>query len=476
MLFYTLEESPDRFCSVLQFLQSIGAQLELYNPYVVKPQRENDKHIMTEVIKSGKFAPCDIRRVNYCRMYLNVVLLSDITNAGGTAIDDAMYRGNPTNTISTSPDHQVEQVRPNAKAWTQWRRALQLFCRRNRGHKNLKHQHRLGQWLTAVNCSRRKWPAYYDPQTNQMYRPTQSGFTLHNMMIHDFDLDAATTVNTLPATAVPCDVLVRTGSLSRLGYSRVKPEVIPSTASYQELVATMEPWERHLFDTMDWLVSEEEVWEALCEVSCLLVSDGSAPCPQASFGWVLSRPDGTRLVKCSGPAFGLKVSAHRAEGYGLLSGYRFLHHMQQRHDDPQNMKPTKISSDNETMVKTNVKYFDFDIVYPNSTLDAEWDIIAEIQDTAGKLHQDTQPTLTHIKGHQDEEVEYDKLSLTAQLNVDADGLASAWLQANPHWEHEIVPILPTCGSQIHLPEGTITRRLKQELKLAVSTPAIKNTC
>jgi hypothetical protein len=48
-------------------------------------------------------------------------------------------------------------------------------------------------------------------------------------------------------------------------------------------------------------------------------SDGSVKDNQGSFGFLLSSPDGTVILRCSGPAFGMRMKLYRAEGYGVLS-------------------------------------------------------------------------------------------------------------------------------------------------------------
>jgi hypothetical protein len=53
----------------------------------------------------------------------------------------------------------------------------------------------------------------------------------------------------------------------------------------------------------------------------------------------------------------------------------------------------------------------------------------------------------HVKGHQDDKVSYDELSLPAQLNVDADALATNALFYYPTpCKH--IPLLPAAQVQL----------------------------
>ena len=57
---------------------------------------------MDAVLDSPSFKPFEIRMVNYCRLYLRVTTLADITTAKGDAIDSGMYQGTPNLSLSTA--------------------------------------------------------------------------------------------------------------------------------------------------------------------------------------------------------------------------------------------------------------------------------------------------------------------------------------------------------------------------------------
>eukprot|EP00957_Ditylum_brightwellii_P126829 9668070-Ditylum_brightwellii.AAC.1 len=53
-------------------------------------QRINDRHIMTMVVQSNEFTPIEMKKINYCREYLGVTTLADITLADGCTLDPHM--------------------------------------------------------------------------------------------------------------------------------------------------------------------------------------------------------------------------------------------------------------------------------------------------------------------------------------------------------------------------------------------------
>ena len=83
------------------------------------------------------------------------------------------------------------------------------------------------------------------------------------------------------------------------------------------------------------------------------------------------------------------------------------------------------------------------------------------------------PSVVWVKGHQDKEKAYDRLTLAAQLNVDADKLAGDFMNDYPDKDYATVHVLPSSGIQLNLPAGTITYNVKKELSWARTTEPMK---
>jgi hypothetical protein len=137
--------------SLRQFLQSVGGTIELGENNIVPLQREHDQLLMDYVLSSGKFKPAQIRRLNYCRMYLNVLLLSDITNASGDMIERSMYSGDKPSKELTK--HPVNQPKPDKKARRQWNRLLQIL---NETHYSKRLKQPLGNLAATMARSTRQ--------------------------------------------------------------------------------------------------------------------------------------------------------------------------------------------------------------------------------------------------------------------------------------------------------------------------------
>ena len=131
----------------------------------------------------------------------------------------------------------------------------------------------------------------------------------------------------------------------------------------------------------------------------ILATDGSVPDQvKASFGWILATTEGTRLAHCTGPAYGYSIASYRAEGYGLLSAVRFIHHCNTYY----NVDPSiTIYCDNESIIKKAQKPIPVKTLFPNLTLEAEADVIIEIWQTAldRAVDADTLQGMSHHKSY-----------------------------------------------------------------------------
>ena len=137
-----------------------------------------------------------------------------------------------------------------------------------------------------------------------------------------------------------------------------------------------------------------------------MAADGSVKGPKASFGWVISTQQARRIATCSGPAYGAKPGSYRAEGYGILSVLRLVFHLQTQWHVKVRFC---LVCDNQAMVNRSNEQRDVPTATPNSTMDAEWDVLAEIWNTQTQLQ--AQHTIEWIKGHQDKHKPYVALSL-----------------------------------------------------------------
>ena len=58
----------------------VDGLIRLDDPGVPSLQRHHDQYLMDMVLADPKWKPIEIKRINWCRLYLNVTTLSDITD------------------------------------------------------------------------------------------------------------------------------------------------------------------------------------------------------------------------------------------------------------------------------------------------------------------------------------------------------------------------------------------------------------
>ena len=69
---------------IRKFLHSIAGSLQIADLTIQPLQRNNDYYIMDAVISSRALSASEISRINYCRLFLQILTVSDMTNATGT--------------------------------------------------------------------------------------------------------------------------------------------------------------------------------------------------------------------------------------------------------------------------------------------------------------------------------------------------------------------------------------------------------
>ena len=98
----------------------------------------------------------------------------------------------------------------------------------------------------------------------------------------------------------------------------------------------------------------------------------------------------------------------------------------------------------------------------------EWDILSCILQ---ELQKWPDVRLNHVRGHQDRSTDYDRLSLLAQLNVDADAIATEF-QCDHGAARSIALLTSTAGVHLASPKGTITSKYEAAIRHQATYPSL----
>lgn len=138
--------------SIWQFLHILDLQIIIPSIPLPQEQRDNDIFLMSEFIYQG-FKKGELELINQCRLYHQVITLTDITVADGTELDNA-YISMRRNEDRVSTLQWPVQHCPSPKAWKQWNRALQYLLYKGKLQKPLgkwkKRPHQKWAWLIRL--------------------------------------------------------------------------------------------------------------------------------------------------------------------------------------------------------------------------------------------------------------------------------------------------------------------------------------
>jgi hypothetical protein len=139
--------------------------LRVYDVYVTdnipdfKPPRENDCLLIPTFAKNG-FSGNNLRLLNQCRLYLQVLWLSEISTGDGTMIKLQAIKS-PFQIHCHRSILFPNQELPSLDAWRCWERALSGLCLPNGRRLRLP----LGAW---INRNSVMW--WYDTATQRLYQ------------------------------------------------------------------------------------------------------------------------------------------------------------------------------------------------------------------------------------------------------------------------------------------------------------------
>eukprot|EP00957_Ditylum_brightwellii_P067133 5095476-Ditylum_brightwellii.AAC.1 len=73
-------------------LITINAELKTTEPLIAALQQEHDQHLMEILCQDTQLTDIQVTQLNYCRLYLKVELLSDITTSDGQQLIPRIYQ------------------------------------------------------------------------------------------------------------------------------------------------------------------------------------------------------------------------------------------------------------------------------------------------------------------------------------------------------------------------------------------------
>jgi exonuclease III len=453
---------------IRKFLQRIHGSLRIADLTIQPLQRYHDYYIMDAVVTCPSLSPSDVKRINYCRLYLQVLTLSDMSNATGDRLAPGIRHGQHLWSQSKTTIQEIHQERPNEASWTIWRRFLNTIAN---FHGYLLQP--LGTWLQPAATLRRLWPFLYSPSSDSLYVRSSTQYDIHpfsRTQIYSYDLSFS--VQVPPDDGIPVDCSATADGWRIPGSLAVIPPTIsPGLSPTFDAYIDQQPDHiAALLPRLNWYCQDVfDFCDQAADLSAiLLVTDGGAANNMGSFGWIIGTLSGTRLASGSGPVFGFDPRSYRAETYGCRAGMTFVQLAFQYCRRP--MKGTlSVSFDNQGLLKKQKAFQKFALAKYSAALHSEWDAIIAVYHLMQHFPQ--LPELNHVYGHQDLDIDYADLPLDAQMNTQADALATMELDEFSTLLHS-VPFDPESRVMLSIDGTTVTRRLETTMRTKASLPGL----
>ena len=419
------------FKSLQQFLSTINHSLSIPKLFCPRCLREQDQAIMH--LPHTGFTTTELIRINRCRLFLQVHMVSEISTADGTQLSPHIWQGQRPKS-SFSKLLWPRQRRPSSESWRLWRRFLRPLLKPRQYHyysTNILLTCPLGRWLTHYHDDR-QWYWFYSKNFKSFlrYDALAKSYQVHSAITHrnriQADIDPDDCIYDIPTDAVPCDPNVTEENVSIPARFPLTP-LVPSSVEYLPC-----PYTDHIFpypNVPARIRHHVDNWpdrRLLCDVweSSLLpvsldqsiidyvsvshqhqstiyhCSDGSVVKDTGSFGWAFG-PNTRVMSKHSGPAFGLPMDSYLAESYGLLSSCCFWFRITKLilHRRRPKFK-IKFFCDNQSLVRRVNEFLNYYDGSFRRGLTANYDVVYLIACIL-RLFPDNVIEVLHVKGHQD---------------------------------------------------------------------------
>ena len=303
--------------SLRRFLGTVNGKLRLDTPYLPELQRLHDFCIMDAILSFGKFTSIEICKLNYCRLYLKAVTISDLSCLHGRTLDKNKLSGQFSSLSSYTYGTSIHQERPSESTWTLWKKANRLWSTIDG-----RLIQPLGDWVLPLHRLRQRHPAYWF--SGRLWVQIQDRYTKCNPDGSErifCETSSSREWSSLPLQAIPMVALsFQPGRWKIVHQSHIlELQGPPIAGTFTQYIDSLPQWEKELLDHVELIGDPFSITVAL-EHGLRAVSDGSDWSQvQGAFGWVMSTDRGERCACGMGPARSASPHAYRSEGYGLLS-------------------------------------------------------------------------------------------------------------------------------------------------------------
>jgi hypothetical protein len=129
----------------------------------------------------------------------------------------------------------------------------------------------------------------------------------------------------------------------------------------------------------------------------------------------------------------------------------------------------KVRFDNQGLLKKQTSFRKFALAKYSAALHSEWEAVISVYNMMDRFP--NLPVLKHVYGHQDKDIAFADLPLDAQMNIEADALATMELSEFSSTLHQ-VPFDPESRVMLSIDGTTLTWRLETTIRTKARLPAL----
>jgi hypothetical protein len=414
------------------------------------PRFDGDQYLMQLLIQQQNISGEDIKAFNYCRLFLQVEMMSDILTADGKMVRKDLWMGKKNDSPPLEQDQWPQQPRPTDTLWKRWRSLLQRIMDTDSNGKIRS---------CRPNCISRTadWPWVYDETTDRLYQ--QSRHTILEYSSHREGRSPRTrqkkfrlrgNVESVPVSGAAVTVYTSGINVHIDGYGDKEHNDHHEDDNCRNI---------HHFIQTSQAGDDSAFLSALMNGDMMIMSDGSAKANLGAAAWIItSEKDFGNNIAITGSVklpHG-KADSYRAECYGIYGGLWSIQQLIHRvHISKEQMSHLHIQMGCDNISALNYCLDTNKIPILNGR-ESDFDIVGAVRSLLTDL-----PSITwrHVKGHQSG----DDLDIWAQLNNRVDVIAG---EARESTSLEIPPsttLLPGEKWQIHLADQKIYKHLTPQI-------------
>ena len=271
----------------IKLLRKYNAHIKLKTFDLPITQRLHNIYIM-DILTRNISSKTTLQRLNACRLFLQVTLLSKIGTTNGKDIQNNILKGKRKSIESNK--HWPRQKFPDIATWKMWKSILKKNFFSYKNHLQSKFQ--LGSWDYLPSQLARKYTFLYISALNEIYQ--RQGKTIVNWFANEkrrttitHNVDSQDTVPSIPVDAHPINFI-----LDDSFYIMRNPNFTPTNnkpSSLIDFIQSKPVWERTLIDHFQDNTNVESLLQCLTNRSDLLIaSDGSKIRTKSGGGWVIA--------------------------------------------------------------------------------------------------------------------------------------------------------------------------------------------